>query len=299
MERVWGGRKLATLFDRKLPTTAPVGESWELVDRVDAQSIVSDGKFSGLDLHELWSDHREEIFGKGYTQERFPLLIKILDASKVLSVQVHPPAHRMLELLDEPKTEMWYFIDTEEGAGIYVGLKKGVSKERFESALAKSNVENLLHRLSTRPGSFMFLPGGRLHAIDAGNVLFEVQQNSDTTYRVFDWNRVGLNGKPRSLHVEQSLQCINFDDFEPGLGESPDERLVSHDCFTVDRWFLDEPRPANEVSRFSVFQVVSGTVSLGGVREFRVGDLFMVPAHSHRSPVASKNGTAVVLRTTL
>jgi mannose-6-phosphate isomerase len=299
MERVWGGRKLATLFDRKLPTTAPVGESWELVDRVDAQSIVSEGKFSGLDLHELWSDHREEIFGKGYSQERFPLLIKILDASKVLSVQVHPPTHRMLELLDEPKTELWYFIDTEEGAGIYVGLKKGVSKERFESALAKSSVENLLHRLSTRPGSFMFLPGGRLHAIDAGNVLFEVQQNSDTTYRVFDWNRVGLNGKPRALHIEQSLQCINFDDFEPGLGESPNERLVSHDCFTVDRWFLDEPRTANELSRFSVFQVVSGTVSLGGVREFRVGDLFMVPAHNHRSRVASKNGTGVVLRTTL
>ena len=101
----------------------------------------------------------------------------------------------------------------------------------------------------------MFLPGGRLHAIGAGNVIFEVQQNSDTTYRVFDRNRLGLNGKPRPLHVEQALKCIDFDDSEPALGEGTNERLVSHDCLTVDRWVLDQPRPANTLPKFSVFQV--------------------------------------------
>jgi mannose-6-phosphate isomerase len=298
-ERVWGGKKLATLFGRRLPSTNPIGESWELVDRSDAQSVVSEGKFSGTTLHELWTKHRSEIFGDGYDYERFPLLIKILDASDVLSVQVHPPVHRAIEFAEEPKTEVWYFVAADEGAAIYVGLKDGATKANFESAVANGTVEDLLHRIPTRPDTFMFLPGGRLHAIDAGNVLFEVQQNSDTTYRVFDWNRVGLDGKPRTLHVEQSLQCIDFADFEPRLGEIRDERLVSHRCFTVDRWVLNQPRPANEEPKFSIFQVIRGTVSFDTSREFRFGDLFMVPALCHRSLVSSKNGTAIVLRTTL
>ena len=205
----------------------------------------------------------------------------------------------MIELLDEPKTELWYFVDTDEGASVYVGLKHGTARADFQSALANGTVERLLHRLPTRPGSFMFLPGGRLHAIGAGNVLFEVQQNSDTTYRVFDWNRLGLDGKPRALHVEQSLRCIDFNDFEPALGEGLDERLVSHDCLIVDRWVLDQPRPANVLPKFSVFQVIQGTVSFGDGREFRFGDLFVVPARSHRSLIASKNDIAIVLRTTL
>jgi mannose-6-phosphate isomerase len=299
MERVWGGRKLAALFGRHLPVTNPIGESWELVDRADAQSIVSEGRLKGIALHELWLNHRSRIFGEGYDYERFPLLIKILDASDALSVQVHPPIHRTIELLDEPKSELWYFVDTDEGASVYVGLKHGTVREVFQSALANGTVERLLHRLPTRPGSFMFLPGGRLHAIGAGNVLFEVQQNSDATYRVFDWNRLGLDGKPRALHVEQSLQCIDFNDFEPALGEGLDERLVSHDCLIVDRWVLDQPRPANVLPKFSVFQVIQGTVSFCDRRQFRFGDLFVVPARSHRSLIASKNDIAIVLRTTL
>ena len=299
MERVWGGRKLATLFGRQLPAPSPIGESWELVDRADAQSVVSEGRFAGLTLHQLWIQHRNEIFGEGYEHERFPLLIKILDASDAVSVQVHPPIHRAIELLDEPKTELWYFVSTDEGAGIFVGLKSGVTKEKFQSALTDGTVDGLLHRLPTRPGSFMYLPSGRLHAIDAGNVLFEVQQNSDTTYRVFDWNRVGLDGKPRALHVEQSLECIDFTDYEPSLGEALEEKLVSGDTFTVDRWMLDHPRPANTERKFSIFQVIRGTVSFGGAREFRFGDLFMVPANHHRGYLASKNEIASVLRTTL
>jgi mannose-6-phosphate isomerase len=299
MERVWGGRKLAALFGRRLPVTNPIGESWELVDRADAQSVVSEGKLKGVALHKLWLYHRSQIFGEGYDYERFPLLIKILDASDALSVQVHPPSHRKIELLDEPKTELWYFVDTDEGASIYVGLKNGTTREDLQCALANRTVERLLHRLPTQPGSFMFLPGGRLHAIGAGNVLFEVQQNSDSTYRVFDWNRLGLDGKPRTLHVEQSLQCIDFDDFEPALGESLDERLVSHDSLIVDRWVLDQPRPANTSPKFSVFQVIEGTVSFGDGREFRFGDLFVVPARSHRSLITPKSDIAIVLRTTL
>jgi mannose-6-phosphate isomerase len=299
MERVWGGRKLSKIFGRQLSTNSPIGESWELVDRADAQSIVSEGRFGGVSLHELWINHRSEIFGEGYEPERFPLLIKILDATEALSVQVHPPVNRTIGVHDEPKTEMWYFVAADEGAGIYAGLKNGACKEDFQSALVNGTVESLLHRISTRSDTFMFLPGGRLHAIDAGNVLFEVQQNSDTTYRVFDWNRVGLDGKPRLLHIEQSLQCIDFTDIEPSLSECLNERLVSEDCFVVDRCVLDQPRPANTVRQFSIFQVIRGTVSFDDRREFRFGDLFVVPAYCHYALVGSKNEPAIVLRTTL
>ena len=299
MERVWGGRKLSTLFGRQLPATGPVGESWELVDRADEQSVVSEGEFRGVSLHELWTNHRPEIFGEGYDYERFPLLIKILDASDALSVQVHPPVHRTIGLLDEPKNEIWYFTATDEDAGIYVGLKNGARKEDFELALANGTVEDLLHRIGTRPDTFIYLPSGRLHAIDAGNVLFEVQQNSDTTYRVFDWNRRGLDGKARQLHIEQSLQSIDFTDFEPQLGESIGETLVSYDCFTVERWVLDKPRRANTEAKFSIFQVAKGTVAFGKECEFHFGDLFLVPAHRHLGLVEPKNDNAIVLRTSL
>src|SRR6516225_10101063 len=133
MERVWGGRKLAALFGRHLPLN-PIGESWELVDRADAQSVLSEGRFKGVALHELWLNHRSQIFGEGYDYNRFSLLIKILDASDALSVQVHPPAHRRIGLLEEPKTELWYFVDTNEGASVYVGLKNRTTRGDFRSA---------------------------------------------------------------------------------------------------------------------------------------------------------------------
>jgi mannose-6-phosphate isomerase len=298
MERIWGGRKLQTHFDRVLPSENQIGESWELVDREDAQSVVLEPEFRGVSLHELWVHHRREIFGDGYTSPRFPILVKILDCSDVLSVQVHPPADRTVELLDEPKTELWYFVAVEADAGIYVGLKSGTTRKDFESALASGAVADLLHRISTHQDAFIFIPSGRLHAISAGNLIFEIQQNSDTTYRVFDWNRLGLDGKPRAIHVEQSLRCIDFGDLEPALGQYEDETLVACDYFRVDRWSLDQPRQANSETKFAIFQVVTGEVSFGE-RIFRRADLFLVPAHSHLSPVIPHNGAATLLRTTL
>ena len=298
MERIWGGRKLQTHFDRELPSKNPIGESWELVDREDIQSVVSEAELRGVSLHELWVGHRQEIFGEGYAYPRFPILVKILDASDVVSVQVHPPAHRLVELLDEPKTELWYFVAAEEGACIYAGLKNETNKKDFELALASGVVADLLHRIPSRQDSFILIPSGRLHAIGGGNVIFEIQQNSDTTYRVFDWNRLGFDGKPRAIHVEQSLRCIDFDDLEPTLGEGENETLVACDYFRVDRWSLDQARRANSEPKFAIFQVVTGAVSFGA-RRFHRGDLFLVPAQSHMSPVTPHNGMATILRTTL
>jgi mannose-6-phosphate isomerase len=297
MERVWGGQRIGSLFQRTLPAGA-IGESWELVDREDAQSVVAGGPLKGYSLEELWAKHRAQVFGEGYWQPRFPLLVKILDASQPLSIQVHPPSHQAAKLGGEPKTEFWYFVDVEPGAGIYIGLKRGTCREDFAVALKKGSVAELVHWHPTRPDSFILLPSGRLHAIDAGNVIFEIQQNSDTTYRVFDWNRLGLDGKPRKLHVPESLQSIDFDDFEPCCEEHANEPLARCQHFRVDRWRLDSPRPANDERKFSIFQVVQGTVEFGSNR-FRRGDLFLVPATAHKGEVIPKGESAVVLRTRL
>jgi mannose-6-phosphate isomerase len=298
MERIWGGRKLQAYFDRILPGTNLIGESWELVDREDAQSIVSNSKFRGASLHEIWTNFRDEIFGEGYDFLRFPILVKILDASDTLSLQVHPGQKATIVGLAEPKAEIWYIVAAEEQAGIYVGLKQDVRRSDFESALATGKVLDLLHWVRSEPDSYMFIPGGRLHAIDAGNVIFEIQQNSDTTYRVFDWNRLDMSGKPRQLHIEESLRCIDFNDFEPVLSKGDEENLVTCDWFRVDRWFMEKGRPANILPKFSIFQVVTGIVSFG-TRLFRRGDLFLVPAGSHESAVTPHEGSATVLRTTL
>ncbi|MBV9107467.1 MAG: class I mannose-6-phosphate isomerase [Verrucomicrobia bacterium] len=298
MERIWGGRKLQSYFGRTLPGTNPIGESWELVDREDAQSIVSESTLRGVSLHEIWTNYREELFGEGYDFLRFPILVKILDASDILSLQVHPGQKETIDDLAEPKAEIWYIVAAEEQAGNYIGLKQNVRRIDFESAVKTGNVLNLLHWVPSQRDSYIFIPGGRLHAIGAGNVIFEIQQNSDTTYRVFDWNRLDVSGKPRQLHVEESLRCINFNDFEPALSKGDGENLVTCDGFRVDRWFLKEDRQANLIPKFSIFQVVRGIVSFGR-RRFGRGDLFLVPAGSHESALKPHEGTATVLRTTL
>ncbi len=152
MERVWGGRRLESLLGKHLPPSEPVGESWEIVDRADAQSVVHSGSHQGSTLHDLWTQHRTEIFGPDYAEHpspRFPMLVKLLDARERLSVQVHPPAHAADALGGEPKTEAWYFLDCLPGASIYAGLKRGTSRADLENSIANGTVEDC-HRLSIR-----------------------------------------------------------------------------------------------------------------------------------------------------
>ena len=296
--RVWGGQKLNEVFGRALPINTPIGESWELVDRPNEQSVVNRGQYEGWSLHRLWSERRDELFGDSFSDERFPILIKILDAAEPLSVQVHPPLSVAKELRGDPKTEIWYFVQTAPDAGVYVGLKNGTSKEKFETALAEGSVADLVHRIPTRPNSFIFIPSGRIHAIDAGNLIFEIQQNSDTTYRVFDWNRVGLDGEPRELHIQSSLASIDFSDFEPSLGEVIEEVIVSCNHFQVERWSLTESRSAHSRRQFAVFQCVSGKVEFAG-QYFRPGDLFLATAEGHTKTLSPLDSNTTVLRTTI
>src|SRR5215469_11272222 len=222
-ERVWGGRELERLFNKILPATKPIGESWEISDRPGDESVIANGAFAGKTLRWLMENYPVEMLGRARPTagSRFPILCKILDARDKLSLQVHPPAAKATELNGEPKTEMWFIADAEPTAELFVGLKPGVTRNEFEKKIADGTVAECFHRAPVRTGDAMFLPSGRVHAIGAGLVIFEIQQNSDTTYRVFDWNRVGLDGKPRELHIPQSLASIDFNDFEPKLVDSP------------------------------------------------------------------------------
>lgn len=246
--RVWGGRRLETALGRRLPDDQPYGESWELSDRPDCQSVVTAGPLAGLTLNQLWQEHRRDVFGEPLVTDprpRFPLLIKVLDCADDLSIQVHPPAAVAPDLGGEPKSEMWHFVGVEPGARLYAGLRRGVSREGFAAALAAGTVADCVHALAPAAGDSLMVPSGRLHALGGGLLVFEIQQNSDTTYRVFDWNRVGLDGKPRQLHVEESLRCIDFNDFEPPLHLAMEGNpLAVCEHFRVDR--CTEPKPAEE-----------------------------------------------------
>jgi mannose-6-phosphate isomerase len=301
MERVWGGRRLEQLFGKALPPGVPVGESWEIVDREDAQSVVHDGPLRGTTLHELWASSRGEIFGSAYephTAARFPMLIKLLDARERLSVQVHPPVHVSEALGGEPKTEMWYFADALPGASIYAGLKRGVTRQQFETLLREGRVEETLHIIPVESGDSIFIPSGRLHAIGEGNVIVEVQQNSDTTYRVFDWNRTGLDGVPRKLHIEESMASIDFEDFEPTVNHLDQGVIAQCPYFVVEKLQLSSPVPACGDGRFSIITVVSGAASCAAIT-FKPGDFFLVPASAADAALEPAETNTEILRSTL
>ena len=304
MERVWGGRRMEQLYHKKLPPGARIGEAWEIVDREEAQSVVHDGPLRGQTIHELWHTRRAEIFGGDFPEsERFPLLVKILDAQDRLSLQVHPPAVMAESLHGEAKTEVWYLAHTEAGADVFAGLAEPVTRTDFEGALHAGHVADLVQRLPVQEGDTVFIPSGRIHAIGAGCLIVEIQQNSDTTYRVFDWNRNGLDGRPRTLHVDQSLQSIDFDDVRPGILPRPEGgsgTIVECPFFRVERWVLNEDRHALEETggRFAIFTVLEGIADCAGT-VFRPGDFFLVPSclpQAHIKPVVS--GTSL-LRTTI
>jgi mannose-6-phosphate isomerase len=296
MDRVWGGRELERVYGRTLPdATTPIGESWEIVDRDPEQSVVKEGPLAGKSLHELWTRHREEIFGEGLPDsERFPILIKILDARDDLSIQVHPPVDKADELDGEPKTEMWVIADADPDAKLYIGLKNGITRQDFEKAIAEGTVEQAVHAVSPKAGESIFIPSGRLHAIGAGLLIHEIQQNSDTTYRVFDWNRVGLDGKPRQLHVEQSLASIDFADFEPGMDTPKGDVLAECPYFKTNRRTLaaGESLANPDANRFTIVGVVEGELTSNDGRIFVKGDYFLLPRGAE--PVKANSETVAL-----
>jgi len=287
-ERVWGGRELERLYGKPLPRGVPIGESWEITDRPDDVSVITNGPLAGKDLHWLMEYHAKELLGNAQpASRRFPLLIKILDAEEKLSLQVHPPPHKASELGGEPKTEMWYVADAKPGAELYVGLKRGVTRHEFDQKIKTGEVADCFHRISVKPGDVMFLPSGRVHGIGAGLVIFEIQQNSDTTYRVFDWNRVGLDGKPRALHIREALASIDFEDVEPSSISGAADKSTARpavDCslFKVDVQHADNRESVHFTGgKLRIIGLLKGRATLGNGNdsvEIKSGEFCLVPA---------------------
>lgn len=261
VERVWGGHALAR-YGKALPPGKPIGESWEVTDRDEAQSVVANGPLAGKTLRELLS---VELLGTNCRgAKRFPLLIKLLDARERLSLQVHPPAAVAATLGGEPKTEMWYILEATPDAHLIAGLRRGVTRAQFEA-----KPQDCVHRFPVQAGDAMLIPSGRLHAIDAGLLLVEIQQNSDTTYRVYDWGRVG-----RQLHVAESLASIDFNDFEPTLTPLP----IRCEHFDVEKLEVAGNLTGRcDGSTFHVLASIAGNVSVNG-EPLSAGQFVLLPA---------------------
>ncbi|MEI6654922.1 MAG: type I phosphomannose isomerase catalytic subunit [Verrucomicrobiota bacterium] len=296
LEHVWGGRALEHVYSRTLPTPDRVyGEAWEIVDRDPEQSVVDHGELAGISLHELWTERREAVFGEGLEDTpRFPLLFKVLDARDDLSIQVHPPDDVTAMLGGEPKNEMWYIADCVPGAKLYVGLKAGVTRAEFEAAIRDGTVADCVHVLTPTPKESIFIHRGRLHAIGAGFLIHEIQQNSDTTYRVFDWNRLGLDGKPRQLHIDASLASIDFDDCEPTMDRPRGDTLADCPYFKTTRRILTVGDTIGnpDAGRFSILVVVDGCLASAAGRQFGKGQSLLLPRDA--GLLSAKQNTTVL-----
>jgi mannose-6-phosphate isomerase len=297
-ERIWGGRKLAELFGKKLPANVRIGESWEIVDRPEAQSVVTNGPLKGKTLHVLWSQHHRDVFGNVAETPRFPLLIKLLDAQEKLSLQVHPPEDVAKTLDGEAKTECWYVAAARPRTEFFLGFTRPLTRDKFEEALRNGTAADYVHKIRVKAGDSVFLPAGRLHAVGAGNLLVEIQQNSDTTYRVFDWNRVDPSGKRRQLHVDQALQCIDFTDVAPKLIEPKGELLVRHELFEIQKWNLDGTRNIALRGQFAIVCCLSGKLSCADV-DLAPGEFFLVPASSENRQLKPCSDRTTLLRVTI
>jgi mannose-6-phosphate isomerase len=214
VERVWGGNRLPALFGRPGTPGKVIGESWEVADRRDTQSLALDGALPGIALRELLERFPQPVYGQALAAQKppcFPLLVKYIDAGTALSIQVHPDDAAAKAYDDQGKSECWVVIHAEPGATIVRGLKPGTSRTQFERALHDGHVESVLHSFTPRVGDVVAIPPGMIHALGAGLVVAEVQQNSDLTFRIHDYNRVDMNGKKRELHIEDALAVIRFD----------------------------------------------------------------------------------------
>lgn len=280
----WGNTTLPARFGREEPDGV-YAESWEVSTHPDGESIVVNGAWSGQPLSQVLRESGPEILGSAVEGNDFPLLIKLIDAAKPLSVQVHPNNQNAAKVQGDPKTEMWYFLN-EEPAQIYCGLTPGVTRQDFVEAMAEEHFEDVLRKVSLRKGEAAYVPGGRVHAIDAGCLILEIQQRSNTTYRVYDWGRVGNDGKPRELHVDKALQVIDFEDAEDPVCQP--ERLAENvRRICVSPYFeLDELTVSSEMKRTADGTTFHVLFSAEGPIEISYGD-------GLREPVA--RGTSVLI----
>lgn len=286
---LWGGRRLGVRLGKAIGPEHDYAESWEVVDHDDDQSVVSAGPLAGATLGELVRERGSELLGRHAPLARFPLLMKLLDCNRTLSVQVHPNDRQAARQSppDLGKTEAWVVIDAEPGSRIYAGLKPGVTPDQLRAALDAGTCAECLHDFAARPGDCVFIPAGTVHALGEGLLIAEIQQASDTTFRLFDWNRVDAHGQPRPLHIEQALAVIDFQrgPIEPqrpvATSDAGRERLVACDQFQLDRRRATAPVLIGGDDRFCLLTVLAGALTLAGDpagQPLRAGESALLPA---------------------
>lgn len=292
LEKMWGGRKIETVLGKKLPAGRSIGESWELYDFppgvVDESahwfsSEVQSGSLAGRTLHELVGEFGRDLHGSAALvapHGQFPILIKFLDANQDLSVQVHPDeAYASANPGAHLKNEAWYILQADPAARILKGLRAGVTRQAFKDAIVGGTVESSITAIPVRVGQCFYLPSGTVHALGAGILAAEVQTPSDTTYRVFDFNRIDpATGKRRGLHVEQALNCIDFSGKTPAPGPSTGPRLAQCEYFSIEKISLaaGQQKPVASGEPI-VWMVLEGSVEVGGTQAGR-GDTLLIPA---------------------
>jgi mannose-6-phosphate isomerase len=308
---VWGGRRLGDLLGKPIGPGDDYAESWEIVDRGDQSSRVDHGPMEGVSLGDLIRDRNTDLLGSYTAIESFPLLLKYLDCHRVLSVQVHPDDRYASQMAqpDLGKTEAWYIVDAEPGSRIYAGLKAGVDRKSLQQAIAAGTTEDTLHVIEPKVGQCIFIPAGTVHALGAGLVVAEIQQSSDTTFRLYDWNRVDALGRSRPLHIDQALMVTDFTrgPISPQTPQAdPDglETLVRCDKFVLRQACLGDLRPkrAITVGNFSspvIMTVVRGEVALDCEGKWqcraRLGSSFLLPAAMPNLEIACQTEAVVLL----
>ncbi len=274
----WGGTRLGSVLGKPTGTETDYAESWEFSDHGADQSVIVGGPWDGISLHDFVLHYNEALFGRHAGLKQFPLLVKFLDASDRLSVQVHPNdvQARFLRPGENGKTEAWVIVDAQPGACVYAGLKKHVDQLRLEQQLRAGSIEDCLHRVEVQPGDCIFIPAGTVHAIGEGILLAEVQQSSDVTYRLSDWGRMGSDGKPRQLHLEESLACIDWDrgpvnptkprslvSLREGFGYRYEtDEIAACEYFVLHRHSGTIPFPLHQHGCFHALMVLDGTGEL-------------------------------------
>ena len=295
----WGGTRLGSVLGKPLGSESDYAESWELCDHGDDQSVVVGGPWHGLSLRQLMAMKCRELCGTERRLHQFPLLVKFLDASDRLSVQVHPNdiQARFFNPHENGKTEAWVILDARPDSRIYAGLKRGVDAFRLQQHLAAGTVEECLHSYPARAGDCVFIPAGTVHAIGEGILLAEIQQSSDLTFRLHDWDRLGADGQPRPLHLEESLVCIDFDrgpvdPVTPRRLSRDSEELVASEFFTLHRHTLRDSFRFESDGRFHALLVLGGSGSLtcdGNEQILQTGSTLLLPASCPPALIETQN----------
>ncbi|MGI8316729.1 mannose-6-phosphate isomerase, class I [Halobacillus mangrovi] len=285
-ERIWGGTKLQEIFDYDIPSEQ-TGEAWCISGHANGSNVIKNGPLKGKTLADAWQEHRELFAGE--EGEEFPLLVKILDSKKDLSVQVHPDDTyaRELENQNYGKTECWYVIDCEEGSEIIFGHHAS-NKQELERMVENEEWEGLLRRIPVHPGDFFYVPSGTIHAIGGGIQILETQQSSDITYRVYDYDRVGKDGNKRELHLEKSLEVTTVPHEDPVIDREQSydtdlqiETLIEEEYFSVYRWELEGRSGEMAPEPYLLASVLEGEGQVlinNRSYDFEKGDHFILPA---------------------